>query len=153
MGTIEEDGNPIPRSKLRVATNQESAYEETFLTMQTAIKALQKVDPIAICQQTALSRSKIVLIGVFDTRIASVGGHVFQKHEFLIDNDLSLLSLPLSSEMSDYEKECWRLQKGLLLIRRRLYIPLWLFCQEVVRLNYDDPLARHFGFARILALI
>ena len=40
LGTMGEDGDPIPCSKLRAATDQESAYEETSLTMQTAIMAL-----------------------------------------------------------------------------------------------------------------
>ncbi len=55
--------------------------------------------------------------------------------------------------MSDLEKEYWKLQESLLVFREILYVPLWLLCQEVVRLNYDDPFAGHFGFARTLALI
>ena len=105
LGTIGEDGDLIPRSKLRAATNQESAYGEIFLTLQTAIEALQEVDPLAICRRTAISRSKSVLIGVSDAGAASVEGQSFQKHEVLIDIDSPLLS-PLSApEMSDPEKE------------------------------------------------
>ena len=37
---MEEDGDLIPRSKLRAATDQESAYKETSLTMQTTIRTL-----------------------------------------------------------------------------------------------------------------
>ena len=103
--------------------------------------------------QTALSRTKSVLIGVSDTGTASVRGHFFQKHEVSIDSDSLLLSLPSVPEMSDPEKEYWRLQEVLLLFRGRLYVPLGLLHQEVARLNHDDPLGRHFGFARILAPI
>ncbi len=153
LGTVGEDGFVIPRSELRAATDQESAYEETSLTMQTAIRALQEVDPLAKRRRTALSRSKSVLIGVSDAGTASVGSHSFQKHEVSIDSDSPLSSLPSGPEMSDPEKEYWRLQEGLLLFRGRLYVPPGLLRREVVRLNHDDPLAGHFGFARTLALI
>ena len=72
-----DDGDPIPHSKLRAATDQESPYEETSLTMQTTIRALQEVDLLAMRWQNALSRSKSFLIGVSDARTASVGGHFF----------------------------------------------------------------------------
>ena len=153
LGTVGEDGVVIPRSELRAATDQESAYGETSLTMQTAIRALQEVDPLAKRRRTALSRSKSVLIGISDAGTASVGSHSFQKHEVSIDSDSPLSSLPSGSEMSDPEKEYWRLQEGLLLFRGRLYVPPGLLRREVVRLNHDDSLAGHFGFARTLALI
>lgn len=73
--------------------------------MQTAIKALQEVDPLAISRQTALSRSKRVLIGVSDAGTPAVGGHSFQKHEVSIQNDLMLSSLPSGAEMFDPKKE------------------------------------------------
>ena len=72
-----ENGDLIPCSKLKAIMDQESAYEETFLTMQTAIKALREVDPLAIRWQTALSRSKRVLIGVSNSETVSVGCHFF----------------------------------------------------------------------------
>ena len=68
-------------------------------------------------QQTALSRSKSVLIEVSDARTASVGGHFFQKHEILIHSDSPLLFLPLGPKMSDLEKKYLRLQEDLLLFR------------------------------------
>ena len=74
---MEENGNLIPCSKLRATMDPESAYEETFLTMKTTIRALQEVDPLAIRLQTTLSRSKSVLIGVSDSGIASVECHFF----------------------------------------------------------------------------
>ncbi len=90
--------------------------------MQTAIRALQEVDSLAKRQRTALSRSKNVLIGVFDAGAASIGSHSFQKHEVLIDSDSLLSSLPSGPEMSDPEKKYWKLQKSLLLFRGRLYV-------------------------------
>ena len=148
-----ENSDLIPRPKLRVATDQESAYKETFLTMQTVIKGLQEVDPLTMHRQTTLSKLKSVLIDVSNAGIASVGGDSFQKHEVSIDGDSPFSSLPSSPEMSDLEKEYWRLQEGLLLFKGRLYVPPGLLCREVVRLNHDDPLARHFRFACTLALI
>lgn len=47
LGTIGEDRAVIPRSQLKTVKDNESAYEETSLTMQTAIWALQEVDPLA----------------------------------------------------------------------------------------------------------
>ena len=121
--------------------------------MQTTIRALQEVDLLAIGRKTALSRSKSVFIEVFNAKTVIVEGHVFQKHEVWIDSDLPLLFLPLVPEISDPEKEYWRLHKGLLLFKKMLYLPPNLLCQEVVRLNYDDPFTEYFGFARTLALI
>lgn len=72
--------------------------------MQTAIKALQEVDPLAMRRQTALSRSRSVLIGVSDPGTASVEGHSFQKHEVSIESNLPLLSLLSGAEISDLEK-------------------------------------------------
>lgn len=72
-----KNGDSIPHSKLRAATDQKFAYEETSLTMQNIIRALQKVDPLAIRRQTALSKSKSVLIRVSDARTALVGGYSF----------------------------------------------------------------------------
>ena len=153
LGTIRENGVVFARSELKAATDHESAYEETFLTMQTAIGALQEVDPLAKRRQTALSGSKNVLIGVFDAGTASIGSHFFQKHEVSIDSDSSFLSLQSDPEMSDPEKEDWKLQEGLLLFKGRLYVPPGLLCREVVRLNHDDSFAGHFRFAHTLALI
>ena len=153
LGTVREDGAVIPRSQLKTAMGNESAYEETSLTMQTAIRALQEVDPLAKRRRTALSKSRNVLIGVSDAGSASVGSHSFQKHEVSIDSDSPFSSLPSGAEMSDPEKEYWKLQDSLLLFRGRLYVPPGLLRREVVRLNHDDPLAGHFGFARTLAFI
>ena len=105
LETIGEDGNLIDCSELKAETDQESAYEETSLTMQTAIKALQEVDPLAMHRQIALSKLKGVLIGVSDVRTVSVRGHSFQKHEVSIESDSSLSSLSSGAEMSDLEKE------------------------------------------------
>ncbi len=153
LGTVRENGVVIACSELKAATDHESAYEETSLTMKTAIKALQEVDSLAKRRQTALSRSKNVVIGVFDAGTASIESYSFQKHEVSIDSDSPLLSFPSGTEMSDLEKEYWNLQKSLLLFRGRLYVPPWLLRREVVRLNHDDPLAEHFGFACTLTLI
>lgn len=150
---MEKNDNLIPRSELRAATDQETAYEETSLIMQTAIKVLQKVDPLAMRRQTALSKSKSIFIEVSDARIAVVGSHSFQRHEILIESDSPLLSLSSDAKMSDPEKEYWALQEGLILFRERLYIPPGLLRREVVRLNHDDPLGGNFRFARILGLI
>ena len=72
--------------------------------------------------QTTLSRSKNVLIEVFDAGTALVGGHFFQKYEVSIDSDSLLSSLPSGPKISDPEKEYGRLQEGLFLFRERLYI-------------------------------
>lgn len=87
LGTVGEDGAVIPRSQLKAATTDESAYEESSLTMQTAIRALQEVDPFATRRRTALSKSKNVLIGVSEVRTISVGCHSFRKHEVSIGSD------------------------------------------------------------------
>lgn len=73
--------------------------------MQTAIRALQEVDPLIIYWQTVLSRSKSVLIRVSITRTSSIRDYFFQKHEILIESDLSLSSFLLGIEISDPEKE------------------------------------------------
>ena len=132
LGTVRETRVVIASSELKAATDYESAYEKTSLTMQTAIRALQEVNPLAKRRQTTLSRLKSVLIGVFDAGTASIGSHSFQKHEVLIDSDSPLLSLPSGPEIFDQEKEYWKLQEGLLLFRGRLYVPSWLHCREVV---------------------
>ncbi len=41
----------------------------------------------------------------------------------------------------------------LLLYKNRLYIPPSLLRRESLRLNHDDPLAGHFGYARTLELL
>ena len=74
---IKENGDSTPCSKPRATTDQKSTYEETSLTIETAIRALQEVDFLAIHWQTVSSRSKSVLIGVFDAGTASVEGHFF----------------------------------------------------------------------------
>ena len=66
---------------------------------------MQEVDPLAIYRQTVLSKSKSVFIGVSDTGTASVQGHIFQKHEDLINRDLPFSSLLLGPKMFDPEKE------------------------------------------------
>ena len=73
--------------------------------MQTAIRALQEVDPLAMHWQIALSKLKSVQIEVSDAGTVSVRGYSFQKHEVLIESDSPLLSLPSGAEMSDPEKE------------------------------------------------
>ncbi len=55
--------------------------------------------------------------------------------------------------MSDPGKEYWKLNGGLFIFRERLYFLPWLLRREVVRLNHDDPLSGHLGFARSLALM
>lgn len=132
---------------------QEFIYKKTFLTMQTTIKALQKVDPLTIYWQTALFKLKSVLIGVFDAEIALIKSHFFQKHEVSIESDSLLLFFLSLTEISDPKKKYWKPQKGLLLFRKRLYILFGLFCKKMVYLNHNDPLAGYFRFACILAFI
>lgn len=56
-----------------------STYEKIFLTIQTAIRALQDINSLAKHWQTALSKSMIIFIRVFDTKIASIYSHCFQN--------------------------------------------------------------------------
>ncbi len=153
LGTVIENRVFIARFELKAATNHVSAYKETSLTMQTAIRALQEVNLLVKYRYTALSKSKNDLIGVFDAGTASIKSHSFQKHEVLIANNSPLSTLLSDPEIYDTEKEYWELQEGLLLFRERLYIPPGLLCRKVIRWNHNDPLTGHFGFPRTLALI
>lgn len=73
--------------------------------MQTTIRALQKVDTLAIYRQTVLSKLKSVFIRVFDNGTASVKGNFFQKYEVSINSHRPLLFFSLSPEISDPEKK------------------------------------------------
>ena len=77
--------------------------------MQTAIKALQEVDLLAMRRQIALFKLKSVLTRVSDAGTVSVGGHSLQKHEVLIESDSPLSSYPSGAKASDPEKEYWKL--------------------------------------------
>ncbi len=72
LGTVRENRGVIARSELKATTDHESTYEETSLTMQTPIRALQEVDPLAKRRKTALFRSKNVFIAIFDAGTASI---------------------------------------------------------------------------------
>ena len=70
LGNLRKNRVFIAYSELKTATDHDSLYEKTFFTMQTAIKALQEVDPLAKRRRTLLSRSKDVLIRIFDAEKA-----------------------------------------------------------------------------------
>ena len=88
-----------------------------------------------------------------DSPLLLLGGHSSQKQEVLVESDSPLLSLLSGGEMSEPERAYWTLQDGLLLFKNKLYVPPGLLRREIVRLNHDDPLAGHCGFACTLTLI
>lgn len=49
VGNKNDQGDIIAYTTLHKVAISESAYEEVFLIMQTVIKALQEVDPLAKC--------------------------------------------------------------------------------------------------------
>ena len=78
--TIKKNNVAIFYSDLKAAIDKKSAYEKASLTVQTTIRALQDKNPFAKCWQIILSRSKVIFIGVFNARIASIKSHSFEKY-------------------------------------------------------------------------
>ena len=59
-------GNIIAHTILQETASGESAYEKISLTMQTAIQAVQEIDPLAIHQQAAIKMSNEICTTLAD---------------------------------------------------------------------------------------
>lgn len=143
--------------------------------MQTAIRALQEVNPLAIHRQAAIKRSNEICTTLADkTRThqrasnpkqpnvvddsslptnIKLGVGDLKQPNVVGDSDSPLSSLSSLEDMPDPEESEWQLKDDLLCFKSKLYVPTGVLRREAVRLNHDDPHAGHFGYLRTLELI
>ena len=175
LGNENNQGNIIAHTTLQEAASGKSAYEEISLTMQTAIRALQEVDPLAIRRRAAIKKSNEICTTSADkTRAHQGAGNLKQPNvvddsssptnvnlgvgdlkqpNVVDDSDSPLSSLSSIEDMPDPEESEWQLKDDLLCFKGKLYVPPGVLRREAVRLNHDDPHAGHFGYLRTLELI
>ena len=110
-----KDGKILSRSELKPPLVKESGYEEVYLTMQIAIRALQKVDSLVKRQRVALSRLEHILISVSQTGSTQLGNYYIQRQKVSDDRN-SLLSL-LGSHSSQKQEVSVDCDSPLLLLR------------------------------------
>lgn len=125
LGNENNQGNIIAHTTLQKAASRESAYEEISLTIQTAIWALQEVDPLVIRRRAAIKKSnEICIMSADKTRTHQGAGNLKQPNvvddsssttnvklgvgdlkqpNVLDDSDLPLSSLSSSEDMADPE--------------------------------------------------
>ena len=99
-----DNGNIITHTILQEAAADESAYEQTSLAMQTAIRALQEVDPLAICRRPALNK---VLRTSSDITKAYLRDVSLKYHKVVKDSDSPLTLLSFQNDMSNLEQPVW----------------------------------------------
>ncbi len=130
----------------------ESPYVKTSLTMQLAVKALQKVDYFAQNQQATLSKSQVVPTGFSETLKSEKKTDKAKKVARANDTYSFLTSLSSSDDSAQHDHLGWNIKNDLLLFENRLYIPQQLLCRESLHLNHADLLAGHCGAAQTLEL-
>ncbi len=110
-----KDGNILSHSELKPPLVKETGYEEVYLTMQIAIRALQKIDSLVKRKRVTLSRLEHILISVSQTGSTHLGNYSIQRQE-VSDDGNSPLSLfgSHSSQKQEVPIDC---DSPLLLLR------------------------------------
>ena len=138
--------------------------------MQTAIQALQEVDPLAIRRPAGIIKlNKILTLlpdstkahsGVSNLKQPNViddsdsptkaylGVRNLKQPNVVDDSDSLLSSLSASEYLPDPEESEWQLKDGLLVFKDKLYVSPGVLRCEAVRLDYYGLLAGHFSYLR-----
>ena len=87
VGNENDQRDIIAHATLQTAASDESAYEEISLTMQTAIRALQEVDPLAIRRRAAIIRLNGVCTALSDGTKAHLGVGNLKQPNVVDDSD------------------------------------------------------------------